>query len=55
MEHMTKPKKTRCPVEVRATRLTSNVRIANKEKFSQAMRLFDRVAALKNRMSAYCF
>ena len=52
---MTKPKKTRCPVEVRATRLTSNARIANKEKFGQAMRLFDRLTALKNRMSAYCF
>lgn len=52
---MSKQKKPRCPVEVRATRLTSNVRIANTEKFDKAMRLFDRVAALKNRMSAYCF
>lgn len=52
---MIKQKKTRCPVEVRATRLTSNNRIANTEKFDKAMRLFDRVAALKNRMSAYCF
>ena len=52
---MSKQKKSRCPVEVRATRLTSNVRIANKEKFDKAMRLFDRVAALKNRMSAYCY
>ncbi|MDA8377376.1 MAG: transposase [Planctomycetia bacterium] len=52
---MSKPKKTRCPVEVRATRLTSNIRVANPQKFGQAMRLFDRVAALKNRMSAYCF
>jgi len=55
MESMTQQKKTRCPVEVRATRLTSNVRIANKEKFGKAMRLFDRVAELKNRMSAYCY
>ena len=52
---MSKRKKTRCPVEVRATRLTSNKRIANAEKFDKAMRLFDRVTALKNRMSAYCF
>ncbi|MHB8252111.1 MAG: zinc ribbon domain-containing protein [Acidiferrobacter sp.] len=52
---MSKQKKTRCPVEVRATRLTSNSRIANTEKFDKAMRLFDRIAALKNRMSAYCF
>ena len=52
---MTKQKKTRCPVEVRATRLTSNIRIANPQKFGQAMCLFDRVGALKNRMSAYCF
>ena len=52
---MSKQKKTRCPVEVRATRLTSNIRIANPQKFGQAMRLFDRVDALKNRMSAYCF
>ena len=55
MNSMDRQKKTRCHVEVRATRLTSNIRIANTEKFDQTMRLFDRVTALKNRMSAYCF
>lgn len=55
MKTQERTKKTRCPVEVRATRLTSNNRIANRAKFDKVMRLFDRVMTFKNRMSAYCF
>lgn len=41
-------------LSLRATRLSSTRRIANAGKFDDVMRVFDRVCALKNAMSAVC-
>ena len=46
-------KKVRCPTDVRATRLTSTAGVSNRDKFDEVLRLFDRVAALKNRMADF--
>jgi hypothetical protein len=46
------PRKTRCPVTVVGTRLTSPKRIANTKKFAAVARSFDHIRSLKNNMSA---
>ena len=41
-------------LSLRATRLTSTRGIANEGKLNEVLRVFDRVCALKNAMSAFC-